>query len=159
MRENVDEAVKLLQEWDHEDINDLMDLINDAETELKNEGLEPSWFIDMCDLPSEPIPDDVDTGYPVWAMDKQGYCLVGDDATSTAHLDEIRENCKYSRLMNAIYQHVTDADGKTWRHWSNGDMFFKCPYCDFNYNSSGYVLVGPFENVIREHYEAHVETE
>jgi hypothetical protein len=48
--------------------------------------------IDMSSLPGcEMIPADIDTSWPVWAMDNRGWCLVGDDAQGIAHQDEIRE--------------------------------------------------------------------
>ena len=45
----------------------------------------------MCNLPSAPIPPDIDTGYPVWAMDNHGYCLVGNTADEIEHVNSIRE--------------------------------------------------------------------
>ena len=69
-----------VMKWDHEDVRELKRLMDIAEIEYE-----------MTDLPSEEIPDDVDTLYPIWAMDKKGYCLVGDGADQIEHIDEIRE--------------------------------------------------------------------
>ena len=68
--------------WDKEDIRRLKAILDDY--------CITSDDIDMCDLPSMPIPDDVDTLYPIWAMDKKGYCLVGDAADQIEHIDSIR---------------------------------------------------------------------
>lgn len=66
--------------WDLEDITELRDLLN---TINRDE-------IDMSDLPSADIPEDVDTSYPVWAMDKAGNMLVGDAADQVMTLAEYR---------------------------------------------------------------------
>ena len=47
--------------------------------------------VDMASLPSAPIPPDIDTSYPVWAMDTRGYCLVGSTADQIERVDSIRE--------------------------------------------------------------------
>ena len=68
--------------WDIEDIRCLKAMLDDY--------CITSDDIDMSDLPSMPIPDDVDTLYPIWVMDKKGYCLVGDAADQIEHIDSIR---------------------------------------------------------------------
>lgn len=79
-----------IENWDHESVEDLRDML----AELK-EANECNQFmvdeIDMSNLPSEQTPDDVDTSYPIWAMDKRGFCLVGAAADSIEHISEIRE--------------------------------------------------------------------
>ena len=47
--------------------------------------------MNMTSLPTAEIPDDVDTGYPIWAMDWLDNCLVGDSADAVESLDDIRE--------------------------------------------------------------------
>jgi hypothetical protein len=47
-------------------------------------------ILDFEELPTAQIPPDIDTDYPVWAMDIYGFCLVGEDAAAIEHLDEIR---------------------------------------------------------------------
>lgn len=79
-----------IENWDHENVEDLRDML----AELK-EANERNQFmvdeVDMADLPSEDIPDDIDTSYPVWAMDKRGFCLVGAAADVIEHVDTVRE--------------------------------------------------------------------
>jgi hypothetical protein len=80
--------------WDLQDVRKLRDLIAelDACRDEYDRRLNAQDYVDFSDLPSAPIPDDIDTGYPVWAMDVQGYALVGSDARSIEHIDEIRAN-------------------------------------------------------------------
>ncbi len=59
-----------IDEWDHEDVRELQDLINQIPDQLKDQ-----LHYDM--LPSEPIPAGIET-YPIWACDKRGRCLVGE---------------------------------------------------------------------------------
>lgn len=73
--------------WDHEDIEDLRSMLEDLHGCCDDYQL---CGIDISDLPSEDIPDDIDTGYPVWAMDKHGLCLVGAELDLIETLDEIR---------------------------------------------------------------------
>lgn len=68
--------------WDHKDVADLRDFI--AVNAITNGQ--------MSALPSQDIPDDVDTSYPVWAMDKNGDMLVGDSADEIISLEEFRQN-------------------------------------------------------------------
>lgn len=75
--------------WDHEHIEDLQSIIAEIPKDLKS---DPKFYgVDMTDLPSEPMPDDIDTSYPVWSIDKNGYCLVGDTADRITHINQIRE--------------------------------------------------------------------
>lgn len=71
--------------WDKADINELRDLLNKIDREE----------IDMSDLPTADIPEDVDTSFPVWAMDNAGNMLVGDSA------DQIMTLAEYRTLMQA----------------------------------------------------------
>ncbi|WP_340817734.1 hypothetical protein [Methanolobus sp. WCC4] len=86
-----------IKKWDHEDINDLLSLLKMSITIME---LNPDEYpglkacsIDPEKLPSEEIPADLvnrDDRYRVWAMDKQGMCLVGIDANEVVHIDDIR---------------------------------------------------------------------
>ena len=49
----------------------------------------------MADLPTAPIPDDINTLYPVWSIDLAGNALVGNGADEIMSLDEIHEERTY----------------------------------------------------------------
>lgn len=82
-----------IKAWDHEDIEDLLKLLRKMVSILElNPEDHPS--LEMCGLninclPSESIPRNISTGYRVWAMDKKGMCLVGDDANEVIHIAAI----------------------------------------------------------------------
>ena len=79
-----DQLIEDIMEWDHEHVEALLDMITDLEqvcTRLED-------CIDLSVLPTEPIPDGRET-YPIWAMDKTGYCLVGAGQMSIEHISEI----------------------------------------------------------------------
>lgn len=84
------ELVSAIENWDKEDVADLLDMLTELD-ELDAEDPYNIVYVDMSDLPSEPFPIDIDTSYPVWAMDVKGYCLVGASADTIEHIDKIRE--------------------------------------------------------------------
>jgi len=45
----------------------------------------------MSNLPSAQLPGDIRTQYPIWAMDNQGFCLVGPEGDEIEHIDSIME--------------------------------------------------------------------
>ena len=67
--------------WDRENIEDL-------KAALDSLSEDDRWQVDMSDLPTEPISSDI-AGYPVWAMDKNGMCLVGESADQIEHISEV----------------------------------------------------------------------
>ena len=77
-----EEYKNLVDDWDGEDIGELIELLQEAKKFDAN--------IDMASLPGAPIPDDIDTSYPVWAMDRSGNMLVGNDADQTMTIEEYR---------------------------------------------------------------------
>lgn len=96
MSENSENAIKAVKEWDLENIVDLRDALNELDQILDSErgndwGPRLDEVVDLSDLPSVEIPNDIDTGYPVWAMDRSGNCLVGDDLQDIESIDSIRE--------------------------------------------------------------------
>ncbi|HJK59489.1 MAG TPA: hypothetical protein O0X20_04550 [Methanocorpusculum sp.] len=44
----------------------------------------------MKQIPTEPIPEDVEK-YPVFVLDRQGYCLCGMDLAEIRYIDEVRD--------------------------------------------------------------------
>jgi hypothetical protein len=82
-----------IKAWDMRDVNDLRDLLAELFDwrDENGDGIDPSACgIDTADLPSAPIPERVDTGYPVWAVDLNGYALVGDRLDEVLHVDDLR---------------------------------------------------------------------
>ena len=72
--------------WNLADIKVLRDLI----AELSAACEDTQEFIDMSALPTAPIPADIDTAFPVWAVDVDGNALVGNDAKDIKTLDQVR---------------------------------------------------------------------
>lgn len=72
-------------EWDLEHIEDLKRKI----AQLGATGEIDA--VDLSALPSVEIPDDVDTDYPVWAMDKVGNMLVGPRLGEVMSISDYRE--------------------------------------------------------------------
>jgi hypothetical protein len=51
-----------------------------------------SCGLDIEKIPSEKIPGDIGDRCRVWAMDKQGMCLAGEDADRVISVHEIRKS-------------------------------------------------------------------
>lgn len=79
--------------WDHENIEYLLAMIRKMisimELNPEDHPLMETCILDIDKLPSEDIPKDIIPGYRIWAMDKKGMCLVGDDANEVIHIDNI----------------------------------------------------------------------
>lgn len=75
--------VSQLKQWDKKNINDLKDILSKMDSDTKDRV--------MSNLPSANIPSDIDTSYPVWAVDEKGMALVGEAADSIEPISEIRE--------------------------------------------------------------------
>jgi hypothetical protein len=72
--------------WDMADIKVLRDLI----AELSESCEDTQEFIDMTSLPTAPIPADINTAFPVWAVDLNNIALVGDNAQGIMPLAQVR---------------------------------------------------------------------
>ena len=77
-----------LSAWDHQQINILYHILADIEIIIAPERLRE--VIDLSTLPSEPIPEGM-KGYPIWAVDKAGFCLVGAGQITIEPLADIRD--------------------------------------------------------------------
>ena len=74
-----------IKNWDGKSIYQLRDLVREMRT-------NDDTRVDMTALPhADQIPDLLQpyTSYPIWACDINGNCLVGDDADSIEHAEEI----------------------------------------------------------------------
>lgn len=81
-----------IRAWDVANIRVLRDLLNELRACRDEDGAEidTQAYVDMTSLPSAEIPADIDTSYPVWAVDLDGNALVGGSADEIETLDEIR---------------------------------------------------------------------
>lgn len=77
--------------WDGERIEDLRYWLRTLDKVCEAGNLDPQAYVDMSDLGGVPLPDDVDTGHPVWAMDAGGDMLVGAGADDIENIDSYRE--------------------------------------------------------------------
>jgi len=73
-------------------IHELIEELNRIEGELVRWEFWKTWFDEnMPSLPTMPIPEDILNEYPIWTMDFEGNCLVGDAAEDIEHINRIRE--------------------------------------------------------------------
>jgi hypothetical protein len=88
-----DQIAARIKAWDKMDVTELLSMLEELGESIKDGG-DPHDRIDnyvtMSALPTAPIPKDVDTSYPVWAMDRDGDMLVGADADDIMSLEEYR---------------------------------------------------------------------
>jgi len=89
-------VARQIKSWNRVNIEHLRRLVSefqDLQTIAENDG-EPfegrDYGIDWSSLPSADLPKDLDTSYPVWAMDEAGRCLVGDGLNRIEHLTEVQ---------------------------------------------------------------------
>jgi len=78
--------------WDHERIEDLVEAIADLKWFCSKIGAEPEAYISMAELPSEELPPwsgKITTA--IWAVDKRGMALVGEEAQQIMPLSRLLE--------------------------------------------------------------------
>lgn len=96
LRDRPAEICLRIKNWDLQNVSVLIALIDDLEEALYDlssigENVRPaSDWIDFCDLPSADIPKWVDTGYPVWAADKNGMLMIESDPFRVVSLAQMR---------------------------------------------------------------------
>jgi predicted Zn-ribbon and HTH transcriptional regulator len=118
-----------------ESIEDLRDLLVEvrevlgAVNQIAHQGDgEERYGIDMSDLPSAPIPEEV-VGYPVWAVDKRGMALVGPDADEIENIEVVRAVCEeYARRMKGIPLRCHKC-GHIWMYRGRSHYRTTCPAC------------------------------
>jgi DNA-binding XRE family transcriptional regulator len=94
-----------IKAWDCRDVRKLRDLLSELRACRDENGdeIDPrAYGVDTANLPSAPIPDWVDTGYPVWAVDVNGYALVGELLDTVEHV--ISEEIRKARLRLGLTQ-------------------------------------------------------
>lgn len=85
-----------IRNWDREDANALL---SDLKKAISIMELNPDDYpgfascgLDIEKIPSEKVPGDIEGRCRVWAVDKQGMCLVGEDADRVRSVNEIRKS-------------------------------------------------------------------
>ena len=98
-------VARQIKSWNRVNVEHLRRLVSefqDLQTIAENDG-EPfegqDYGVDWSSLPSADLPKDLDTGYPVWAMDEAGRCLVGDGLNRIEHLTEVQgaDQCRLTK--------------------------------------------------------------
>ena len=86
----IQNKVNLIKSWDKKNIHELKTMLDELSELIEqletNCGVEQ--YIDFSDLPSEEFDNNL-AGYPIWAMDKKGFCLVGTDLSDIESIEEI----------------------------------------------------------------------
>ena len=88
-RDTYQTLVRILQ-WDGVDVRQLARWIMEMKELTSHIGLDLPYLLHVKQIPTEPIPEDV-AKYPVFVLDKQGYCLCGMDLAEVRYIDEVRE--------------------------------------------------------------------
>jgi hypothetical protein len=95
-REYIQIFIDRVLNWDTNDILELADLLYDLDHSIRFVWDAPMdrWeytgefmpdYLELSQIPTRPIPVDISGNTPIWAMDKQGNCLIRMDFDSTNH--------------------------------------------------------------------------
>jgi len=131
--EILDRAARIIareiRAWDTEDVSWLVELLTRLD-EIANRGDQSAEdYVRMDALPSAPIPEGIDTAYPVWAVDKQGMALVGPGADEVESVEEVRAACEeQARRMRGIPLRCHKC-GHTWMYRGGSHYRTTCPAC------------------------------
>jgi hypothetical protein len=81
-----------IDSWLGEDVGVLRYWLRTLDNVCEAGDLDQQAYVDMAELGGVPLPDDVETCFPVWAMDQKGDMLVGDGADDIENIDNYRAN-------------------------------------------------------------------
>ncbi len=131
--EVLDRAARIIarevRAWDTEDISDLVELLTKLDETAARADLRAEDYVRVDSLPSAPIPEGVDTGYPVWAVDKHGQALVGPGADEVESIEEVRAYCEeHARRMEGIPLRCHKC-GHSWLYRGGSQHRTTCPAC------------------------------
>jgi hypothetical protein len=95
-----DAYMKIYQifKWDGADVRDLKLWIKELRELCDKIGLNVRDLINFKKLTVQPVPEDL-VKFPVYALDKQGYCLTGPAYDIVMHIDEVREKMAENSSM------------------------------------------------------------
>jgi len=87
-----DAYMKIYQifKWDGNDVRDLKRWIKELKEICDKVGLRMEDLINFQKLTAQPVPDEFKK-FPVYALDRQGYCLTGKNFDEVMHTEEVRE--------------------------------------------------------------------
>ena len=87
-----DAYMKIYQvfKWDGADVRDLKRWIKELKEICDKIGLNMRDLLNFKKLTATPVPEEL-AKFPVYALDKQGYCLTGPAFDMVLHIDEVRE--------------------------------------------------------------------
>ena len=118
-----------IRAWDTEDISRLVELLTRLDEIVDRAGREVEYYVRMDSLPSAPVPEGVDTGYPVWAVDQMGMALVGPGADEVESVEEVRVWCEeHARRMKGIPLRCHKCS-HTWMYRGRSHYRTTCPSC------------------------------
>ena len=131
--EVLDRAARIIareiRAWDTEDISELVELLTKLDEIVDRASWEVQDYVRADALPSAPIPEGVDTAYPVWAIDKQGMALVGPGADEVESVEEVRAACEeQARRMKGIPLRCHKC-GHSWMYRGGSQYRTTCPAC------------------------------
>jgi hypothetical protein len=97
-------AEREIRNWNKDDVNDLRKSIRNLKSKIEDfnkldyyASLDPEWIIRLSNLRGVHIPVfDLPRGYPVWACDRKGSCLCGEDYDTVEKLTTIMNKVKDS---------------------------------------------------------------
>lgn len=76
--------------WDKADIRPLARWIQELKQLLAPLGLTMPYLLHVRSIPTEPIPPEI-SKYPVFVLDRQGYCLCGMELVEIRSIEEVRD--------------------------------------------------------------------
>ena len=87
-----DAYMKIYQvfKWDGKDVRDLKRWIKELKEICDKVGLRMEDLLNFKRLTAVPVPEEL-AAFPVYAFDRQGYCLTGPGYDVVLHVDEVRE--------------------------------------------------------------------
>jgi len=131
--EVLDRAARIIareiRAWDTEDVSRLVELLTRLDETADRADRRAEDYVEMDSLPSAPIPEGVDTAYPVWAVDKRGMALIGPGADEVESVEEVRAACEeQARRMKGIPLRCHKC-GHIWTYRGGSQYRTTCPAC------------------------------
>jgi hypothetical protein len=87
-----DAYMKIYQifKWDGNDVRDLKQWLRELKQICDQIGLHMEDLVNFSALTAKPVPEDI-VKFPVYAIDRQGYCLTGTAHDTVMYIGEVRE--------------------------------------------------------------------
>ncbi|WP_048152818.1 hypothetical protein [Methanolacinia paynteri] len=88
--------------WNKVDVRELKRWVEELDEIAGNLKRNPHDLLNFRKLPTIDIPDAA-IKYPVWAIDKSGYCLAGSDYSEIIHIDEVLEEMESGNVPFPVH--------------------------------------------------------